>query len=282
LNVLTGILLKLASTMLFATMDVTVRWVGGAVPVGEVVFFRSLFGFIPLVAFFAWRGQLRTALRTSRPGAQAIRGLLGIGGMSSNFASLARLPVADVMAIYFSAPLMTVALAALVLREKVHVYRWSAVIVGLVGVIMTLVPHLLVGQTTALSAAAAIGAVLALLCAAFDAGAAIQMRRLTLTESTASIVMYFSLMCMVAGLCTLPFGWVWPTNDQFFGLVLIGILGGASHIFLTESFRYAPASLTAPFDYAAILWGTALGSLLRCRDHLFLRVRRLSPARGCL
>jgi drug/metabolite transporter (DMT)-like permease len=262
LNVLTGILLKLASTLLFATMDVMVRWVGHAVPVGEVVFFRSFFGFIPLVVLFAWRGELRTVLHTTRPTGQAIRGLLGVGGMSSNFAALARLPVADVMAIYFSAPLMTVALAALILREKVHIYRWSAVIVGFIGVMLTLVPHLSVGQASALSAAAALGALLALLCAGFDAGAAIQMRRLTSTESTASIVFYFSLMCMLAGLCTLPFGWVWPTQEQFIGLILIGILGGTSHLFLTESFRYAAASVTAPFDYAAILWGTALGYMM--------------------
>jgi drug/metabolite transporter (DMT)-like permease len=262
LNVVTGILLKLASTLLFATMDVTVRWVGDTIPVGEVVFFRSIFGFIPLLIFFAWRGQLRTALHTTRPTGQAIRGLLGVGGMSSNFASLARLPVADVMAIYFSAPLMTVALAALILREKVHIYRWTAVAVGLIGVMMTLAPHLSIGQATALSTAAALGALFALLCAAFDAGAAIQMRRLTSTESTASIVIYFSLMCTVAGLCTLPFGWVWPTQDQFIGLILIGILGGTSHIFLTESFRYAEASVTAPFDYAAILWGIALGYMI--------------------
>jgi drug/metabolite transporter (DMT)-like permease len=259
LNVVTGILLKLASTLLFATMDVLVRSLGHAVPVGEVVFFRSIFGVVPLVVFFAWRGQLRTALHTGRPIGQGIRGLLGVGGMFSNFASLARLPVADVMAIYFSAPLMTVALAALILREKVHIYRWSAVIVGFIGVMMALAPHLSIGQAGALSMAAALGCLFALFGAAFDAGAAIQMRRLTSSESTASIVLYFSLICAVAGLCTLPFGWVWPRLDHCIVLITIGIIGGASHLFLTESFRYAPASVTAPFDYAAILWGTALG-----------------------
>jgi drug/metabolite transporter (DMT)-like permease len=262
LNVLTGILLKLASTLLFATMDVLVRSLGQAVPVGEVVFFRSFFGIVPIVVFFAWRGQLRTALHTRRPTGQAIRGLLGVGGMTSNFASLARLPVADVMAIYFSAPLITVALAALILREKVHIFRWSAVIVGFIGVMMALAPHLSIGQVGTLSTAAALGCLFALLCAAFDAGAAIQMRRLTSTESTASIVLYFSLMCTVAGLCTLPFGWIWPALDQCIVLIVIGIIGGASHLFLTESFRYAPASVTAPFDYAAILWGAALGYVM--------------------
>jgi drug/metabolite transporter (DMT)-like permease len=262
LNVFAAIALKIAATFFFALMDALARFAGQTIPVGEVVFFRSFFGIIPVVIFFAWRRELRTALHTARPGGQAIRGLLGVGGMFSNFASLARLPVADVMAIYFSSPLITVALAALILREKVRIYRWSAVIVGLFGVMLTLAPHLSVGQGSALSTAVALGCLFAVMCAAFDAGAAIQVRRLTSTESTASIVLYFSLICMLAGLCTLPFGWVWPSGRELSALILIGVLGGISHLFLTESFRHAPASLTAPFDYAAILWAIAFGYMM--------------------
>jgi drug/metabolite transporter (DMT)-like permease len=261
-NIFAAILLKIASTFFFALMDAFARFAGQTVPVGEVVFFRSAFGIVPVVVFFAWRRELWRALHTTRPTGQAIRGLLGVGGMFSNFASLARLPVADVMAIYFSAPLITVALAALILREQVRIYRWSAVIVGLFGVMLTLAPHLSIGPAGALSAAAALGCLLAVAGAFFDAGAAIQVRRLTSSESTASIVLYFSLICMVAGLCTLPFGWVWPSGREFAALMLIGVLGGVSHLLLTESFRHAPASLTAPFDYAAILWGIALGYMM--------------------
>jgi drug/metabolite transporter (DMT)-like permease len=232
------------------------------VPVGEVVFFRSAFGILPVVVYFFYRGELGTVLRTKRPIDQGIRGVLGAGGMFSNFASLARLPVADVMAIYFFSPLITVALAALILREQVRIYRWLAVTVGLFGVMLTLAPHLSIGQAGAISAAAALGCLFAVLCAVFDAGAAIQVRRLTASETTASIVIYFSLICMLAGLCTLPFGWVWPSGNELAALCLIGILGGISHLFLTESFRYAPASATAPFDYVAILWAIGFGYMM--------------------
>lgn len=116
MNVFAAISLKVAGTLFFALMDAFARFAGQTVPVGEVVFFRSAFGIVPVVIYFAWRRELWTMLHTSRPTDQAIRGLLGIGGMFSNFASLARLPVADVMAIYFCSPLVTVALAALVLR----------------------------------------------------------------------------------------------------------------------------------------------------------------------
>jgi drug/metabolite transporter (DMT)-like permease len=227
-----------------------------------VVFFRSAFGILPVVIYFAWRRELWTVFRTSRPAGQAVRGLLGVGGMFSNFASLARLPVADVMAIYFCSPLVTVVLAAVILREQVRIYRWSAVVVGFGGVMLTLAPHLSVGPAGALSMAAAIGCVFAVLCAVFDAGAAIQVRRLTSSETTASIVIYFSLICMLAGLCTLPFGWVWPTGRELAALVVIGLLGGISHLLLTESFRHAPASATAPFDYVAILWAIAFGYMM--------------------
>jgi drug/metabolite transporter (DMT)-like permease len=261
-SVIAAIGFKIAATFFFALMDAFGRWAGQTVPVGEVVFFRSAFGIVPLVIFYAWRGQIWTALRTGRPAGHAVRGLLGVGGMFTNFASLARLPIADVMAIYFFSPLITVALAATVLREKVGVYRWSAVIVGFVGVMLTLGPHLTFGQAGAVSAAAALGGLFAVLCAAFDAGAAIQVRRLTTSESTVSIVLYFSVICMVAGLCTLPFGWIWPSREELIVLSLIGLLGGISHIFLTESFRYAQASLLAPLDYVAILWSIAFGWLM--------------------
>ena len=262
MNVFAAISLKIAGTLFFALMDAFARFAGQTVPVGEVVFFRSAFGILPVLIYFTWRGELWTVLHTSRPTDQAVRGLLGVGGMFSNFGSLARLPVADVMAIYFCSPLVTVALSALILREQVRIYRWSAVIVGLFGVMLTLAPHLSFGQTGALSAAAALGCLLAVLCAVFDAGAAIQVRRLTSSESTASIVIYFSLICMLAGLCTLPFGWVWPTGRELAALCLIGLLGGVSHLFLTESFRRAPASATAPFDYVAILWAIAFGYMM--------------------
>ena len=87
----------------------------------------------------------------------------------------------------------------------------------------------------------------------------IQTRRLTRTETTSSIVFYFSLICAIAGALTLPFAWHSPTGGELVALVALGILGGLAHIFLTESYRYAPASVVAPFDYSAMLWALLLG-----------------------
>ena len=87
----------------------------------------------------------------------------------------------------------------------------------------------------------------------------IQTRRLTQSETTSSIVFYFSLVCAVAGALTLPFAWHTPTGSELAALISLGVLGGIAHIFLTESYRHATASVVAPFDYTSMLWALLLG-----------------------
>jgi len=123
MNVLHAILIKLVSVLLFAVMSVLVRWLGDRVPVGQVVFFRSAFAILPVVLIFAWRGELAAAVRTARPLGHLGRGMISVASMFLNFAALARLPLADANALSFAAPLITVALAALILKENVRVYR---------------------------------------------------------------------------------------------------------------------------------------------------------------
>jgi drug/metabolite transporter (DMT)-like permease len=262
MNVFRAILLKVISTFLFAIMGALVRSLGETVPLGQVVFFRSAFAALPVVVIYALRRELRAALRTRRLGGQFARGTIGAAGMFLNFAALARLPLADVTAILFASPLVTVALAALLLKERVRIYRWSAVIVGLFGVVVMLMPHLSIGSVATMSAAAAVGALCAATASVTNAGAVIQTRRLTDTESTSSIVFYFSAFCALAGLATLPFGWTVPSWPQLAALIMIGVLGGVAHLIVTESFRYAPASVIAPFDYVAMLWAFILGYVL--------------------
>ena len=87
----------------------------------------------------------------------------------------------------------------------------------------------------------------------------IQTRRLTQSETTSSIVFYFSLICALAGAVTLPFAWHTPTGSELAVLISLGVFGGVAHIFLTESYRYAAASVVAPFDYTSMLWALLLG-----------------------
>ena len=144
-----------------------------------------------------------------------------------------------------------------------RIYRWSAVVLGFVGVLVMLWPHFDPsryarpgddGRRRSARSAGSTGAII-------NAGAVIQTRRLTDTETTSSIVFYFSLFCALAGLATLPFGWIMPTPTQLVALIATGLIGGLSHIFLTESYRNAPQSVVAPFDYSTMLWALVFGYL---------------------
>jgi drug/metabolite transporter (DMT)-like permease len=256
-----GIVLKLISAVLFAVMAALIRYLGASYPIGQVVFFRSAFAIVPVMMIYAWRGELVAAVRTERPLGQASRGALSIVGMFCNFGALARLPLIEANAISFTSPLFSVALAALVLKERVRIYRWSAVTIGFIGVLVVLAPHLSGDELTIAMASATslAGVIYAIAGSVTNAGTMIQTRRLTESETTSSIVFYFSLICALAGLATLPFGWITPTSTEFAALVSVGFLGGLGHIFLTESYRYASASVVAPFDYTSMIWALVLG-----------------------
>jgi drug/metabolite transporter (DMT)-like permease len=252
--------LKLISALLFAGMSALVRQLGDVAPIGQMVFFRSAFAILPVLVIYALRGELASAVRTGRPLGQFGRGALSVCGMFTNFSALTRLPLADATAISFASPLITVALAAFILKERVRIYRWSAVVIGFAGVIVMLIPHFDMGAYAGTAGAAAgVGSLFAMTSAFCNAGTVIQTRRLTQTESTSSIVFYFSLVCAIAGALTLPFAWHSPNARELTALIALGILGGLAHIFLTESYRYAAASVVAPFDYSAMLWALLLG-----------------------
>ena len=258
-NYLKAATLKLAAAFLFAAMAVQVRFLGAKVPVGQVIFFRAVFAIIPIVIVFAWRGELAKSWHTQRFSAHVYRGAISIASSFCYYGALARLPVVDTTAISFVTPLMTVALAAAFLHEIVHVYRWSAVAVGFAGVLIMLVPYFDLSQHAELSNVLLTGLVLALLNAVFSAFAVIQVRRLTDTETTSAIVIYFSIFVGLGGLATLPLGWVMPDQTQLLALTGAGFCGGIAHIMTTTSYRYAPASFLAPFDYSSMIFAFMLG-----------------------
>jgi drug/metabolite transporter (DMT)-like permease len=124
-----------------------------------------------------------------------------------------------------------------------------------------LIPHFDIRHYTAAGAASAatVGSILALVSAFCNAGTVIQTRRLTQSETTSSIVFYFSLVTALAGAVTLPFAWHTPSGSELAMMIAMGVFGGIGHIFLTESYRYATASVVAPFDYTSMLWALLLG-----------------------
>lgn len=255
-----AIIFKIASTFLFTLMLVCVKAVSGDIPPGQIVFARSAFALIPIVAMLAWQGEMRESLRTEHPAMHVGRAVFGVAAMALWFSAVGILPLPEALAISYAAPVIVVVLAALILHEVVRLYRWGAVIVGFIGIIVILSPHLIVGDTGAGSRP--LGALLALGSTLIMAVVVILVRQMTRTETTGSIVFWFSIMASLVSLLTLPFGWTVPSSEQAAILVASGLLGGLGQIFLTQAFRYGEASTVAPFEYASMIWGVALGWLL--------------------
>ncbi|MCA0406424.1 MAG: DMT family transporter [Proteobacteria bacterium] len=272
---LVGIAFKLGSAFSFSCMGACVKMASSVsgpthFPVGEIVFARSFFALIPLFVWLAATGALSSAFVTENRMGHIRRGIVGSLGMGFGFAGLAYLPLPDATAISFAAPLFSTVLAALVLGEVVRLFRWSAVLVGFVGVIVMLWPHLSAeALMTDGGTERARGAAFGLAGALAAAFALIEVRKLTWSETTGAIVLHFSLLTTVLGVLSLlggaiapDYAWVKPDGKQALFLLLTGISGGFGQIFLTEAYRRAPASLVAPFDYTAmifaILWGYML------------------------
>jgi drug/metabolite transporter (DMT)-like permease len=257
-NPTTGILLKLGSVFLFTLMGAILKATAPLVPTGEQVFFRSFFGIPVILAWLALRGELATGLRTASPMAHAYRGIVGTVSMGCGFAGLGLLPFPEATALNYAMPLMTVIFAAMFLNERVGIFRLSMVGLGFAGVLIVLSQRLSVGLGS-VSDGQALGAMLTLTGAAFGALVQIFISRMVLTEQTSAVVFWFLVTASVLSLVTLPFGWVVPDAQTAALLVAAGLFGGLAQIMLTSSYRFADASLVAPFDYASMLMAIAIG-----------------------
>lgn len=254
-----GILLKICAVILFISMAALIKATTAHVPPGEAVFFRSLMA-LPVILTWLWaRGDLRTGLRVKSRMGHFWRGFVGTAAMGMMFAALGMLPLPEVTAIGYAAPLLTVIFAAMFLGEEVRGFRIGAVALGLVGVMVVISPRLTTISGPTVETTAAFGAMLVLMGATLAALAQIYIRKLVQTEQTSAIVFYFSITSTGLSLLTLPFGWVMPTGPEFGLLIGAGLLGGTAQIFLTSAYRFADASVVAPFDYASMIFALAIG-----------------------
>ena len=261
-NPLRGIMFKISSVVIFVMMQTCIKGAGADVPAGQITFYRSAFALIPIIAYLAWRRDLRTAVQTDRPFGHLKRGFFGILSMAFGFYGLVHLPLPEAIAIGYASPLMAVVFAALILREQVRIYRWSAVVAGMVGVLIVSWPKLTLFRDGGMESAQALGAAAVLMAALLSGLAMVQVRQLVQTEKTPTIVFYFSLTGALFSLVSLPFGWATLTGEQALLLISAGIFGGIAQIFLTESYRHADVSAIAPFEYTSFLLGIVIAFVL--------------------
>jgi drug/metabolite transporter (DMT)-like permease len=247
-----GIGFMLLAVMLYGCMDALIKLEAARYPVIEVVFFRSLFALLPL-ALLIMRGGGWRALATKQPRLQAVRAVIGFVSLVCFFEAFALMPLADVVAIGFAAPMFVTALSVPLLGEHVGWRRWSAVLLGFVGVLIMVRPG---------SGLIGVGAVVALLGTLTYALSIINIRRLSATDGAAPTVASFTCLSVLAAGSAMPFIWVTPTPADWCLLVATGLLGGTGQIAFTRAFALAPPVIVAPFDYANMLLATTLGYLI--------------------
>ena len=252
-----GILFKILSVVTFMGMASLIKAASAEVPPGQAVFFRSFFALPVLFGWLALRGDMRDGWKTKNPLAHVWRGLAGTMGMGFGFTGLGLLPLPEVTAIGYAAPLLVVIFAAMFLGENVRAFRLTAVALGLVGVLIILSPRL--SADADVGSREMLGAMAVLMSAIMSALAHTFVRKMVATETTAAIVFWFTITSSVLALFTLPWGWATPSAGVVAMLVMAGLLGGLGQILMTSSYRYADASLVAPFDYSSMILALIIG-----------------------
>ncbi|RWD38822.1 MAG: DMT family transporter [Mesorhizobium sp.] len=255
-------MLKIVSVAVFVGMSSCIK-AAGTLPVGQIVFFRSFFAIFPIVVFLAFQGKLGTAFSTKRPLNHIARGVVGVCAMGLGFFALTRLPLPEAITLNYAQPLLVVVFSSIFLGEAIRVYRWSAVAVGLLGVLVISWPELtLLGSGAALGDQEVLGVIAALVAAAISAVAMLLVWNLVQSEPTATIVLWFSVTASILALLSLPFGWQALTPVQAGLLIAAGFCGGVAQILMTAAYRHAEASVVAPFEYTSMLLGIVVGYLV--------------------
>tara|TARA_B100002052_G_scaffold119156_1_gene109648 strand:+ start:147 stop:995 length:849 start_codon:yes stop_codon:yes gene_type:complete len=236
------------SVCAFSLMDLVVKW-SNSYPLGEVLFFR---GFVGAIVYFIImpRDRIKNFYHTQRPRLHLLRCIFGLIALLSIFTALRNLPLATVVSISFAAPIFTTILSIFFLSEKVGRYRWMAVIIGFIGVLIIAEPGF---------SSLNFYYVYPIIFCLGMAYVAISIRQLSKTEPVWLISLYFSLAITFASLFTIPFGWVMPSLRDFFILSLLGIFGGLANLWLSLSYKYSEVSLVTPLKYLALVFAILFG-----------------------
>jgi drug/metabolite transporter (DMT)-like permease len=244
-----GIAYMVASTALFAAINAIVKWELAIYPVGEVAFYRALFALVTVSVIILPKTGI-AVFRTRRYFGHLQRGVSQFGSMTCMFFAFSMMSLGSAVATSFAAPLFTTLLSIVILKERVGIHRWSALIVGFGGVIIVTEP----GAGTF-----NLGALFALANAVLSSSVAIAIRKMSVTESTETLTLY-QMMVITACTCfLLPFGFVRPTWIDAGALALAGAGNGIAQYWWTRSLTLAPPSAVVPFNYLSLVWATILG-----------------------
>ncbi|NJS13495.1 MAG: DMT family transporter [Sphingopyxis sp.] len=253
-NMVGGIALRLVAMLGLSLMFVVVKLVADrGIHLVESLFWRQAFA-LPFV--FAWaltHGGI-AILKTDRLAAHSRRAAMGLGGMAMNFGGMILLPMAEATTISLSVPIFATIFAAILLGEPTGRARWSAVVLGFVGVLLVVQPG-----GSGFDSSHLTGALVALGGAVMTALITIAVRDLGRTETAVSIVFWFSFLSLIPLGLALPFVVQSHSPAEWGLLVLLGLSGAIVQMCLTGALRLAPVSVVIPMDYSSLLWAIAFG-----------------------
>ena len=249
-NALTGIGLMLLGMFLFCCNDALGKWLLGTYSLWQMLLIRSLAAMLILSPFLMREG--RAVFAAPRPGLQIVRVLLSVGDSLMFFFAVTYLPLADTVTLYLAAPIYVTAMSALFLKEQVGWRRWSAVMVGFVGVIVALRP-----STAMFSLPALIGLAGGVVFAMFN----VVTRMLRGTSDVVMVSGQFGAMLLISGVAA-PFAWIAPSALDFGLLMLLGVVAMVAFVCVNRSLKLAPASVVVPYQYTMIVWAVGLGWLV--------------------
>lgn len=253
-NIFGGIALRLAAMLGLALMFVVVKLVAErGIHLAESLFWRQAFALPFVLAWALTHGGL-SILKTRRLAAHSRRAAMGLAGMAMNFGGMILLPMAEATTISLSVPIFATIFAALLLGEPTGRARWSAVVLGFIGVLLVVQPG-----GGAFNGDHLTGALVALGGAIMTALITVAVRDLGRTENTVSIVFWFSALSLIPLGIALPFVWVPHSASDWGLLILLGLSGAVVQMCLTGALRLAPVSVVIPMDYSSLLWSIAFG-----------------------
>ncbi len=247
-----GFLYMFMAICSFSLMDLIVKW-SDNYPVGQVLFFRGFFGIVPIL-FLIPKERYFDFYKTNRPILHFKRCVAGLIAIVAIFIALRKLPLATVVSISFAAPIFTTILSIFFLKEKVGFYRWLAVFVGFIGIIVISEPGY--------SSLNFYYIYPIIFCLGLSY-VAIAIRQLSSTEPVWLIGLYFSFSIMIISFFSLiRQEWIMPSSKDLFLLSMVGILGGVANLWLTQSYKYSEVSLVTPLKYLALVFGIIFGYLI--------------------
>lgn len=210
----------------------------------EIAFFRSLIALIPFFIWLVVNKKLTLLSGIKKPWTLTARVVNGIIGLAITFAALKHLPIADASVLFFASVIIAPILSFLFLKERVGIRRWSAIAVGMTGVIIAASPSWQISIVGLLFG----------LCASFMQATTCTLLRSLKGESSIAVTFYFFFGGSILAAIALPFVWSTPTLDQIPLFLLLGTSGGAAQLLLAFSFRFAPTSIIMPFQYTGLIW----------------------------